>query len=158
LHALVEDNVAALRPSFRLVPWTLEVDIPEGIRCDSYPGPLGQVVANMIQNAAAHAFGGRSEGSLKIAAQCTSGIVNLSFTDDGTGMSAAVLARIFEPIYTTRLGQGGSGLGLSISMNIVKNVLGGDLQVRSQEGAGTCFTLTFPQVAPIHQPDTPPPH
>jgi signal transduction histidine kinase len=112
----------------------------------------------MIQNAAAHAFGGRSEGSLKIAAQCTSGIVNLSFTDDGTGMSAAVLARIFEPFYTTRLGQGGSGLGLSISLNIVKNVLGGELHVRSQEGAGTCFTLTFPQVAPIHQPDTPPPH
>lgn len=72
----------------------------------------------------------------------------MRFADDGQGIDANSLARIFDPFFTTRLGQGGSGLGLSISRNIATGVLGGTLHVHSEAGRGACFTLVFPCVAP----------
>lgn len=152
LLALVEDIIATLRPSLGKVPWRIQVEIAPHILCDSFPGPLGQVISNLIQNAMLHAFEGRPDGLLKISAQRHDERVQMEFSDDGKGMSAEVLAHIFEPFYTTRLGQGGSGLGLSISLNIVTSVLGGTLRASSEEGKGTRFTLIFPVSAPSRAP------
>jgi len=54
------------------------------------------------------------------------------------------LKHVFDPFFTTRLGQGGSGLGLTICRNIVTGVLGGTLQVQSKVGSGSVFTIEFP--------------
>ncbi|WP_332687233.1 sensor histidine kinase, partial [Devosia sp.] len=137
LRELVEDNVAAMRPSFRRMPWVIEVDIPAGIACDSHPGPLGQVIANLVQNAVLHGFEGRPSGTLRIVATLRAETADIVFADDGRGMSGEVLKHIFEPFYTTRLGQGGSGLGLSIVRNIVTGMLG-----------GTRISLSMPVTAP----------
>jgi signal transduction histidine kinase len=148
LRMAVEDNVAALKPNFRHASHQIDVEVPHGITCDSYPGPLGQVIVNLVQNAMTHAFTGRAEGRLRIGASLEQGTVHLSFEDDGIGMEADVLERIFEPFFTTRLGLGGSGLGLSISQNIVAGVLGGTLLARSKAGLGSCFEVRFPLHAP----------
>jgi len=148
LHTLVNDNIAAIRPSFRSAPWVIEADVPVGLDCDSYPGPLGQVITNLIQNAVTHAFDGRDSGTLRITTLLKAYFVEMVFQDDGKGMESAVLARIFEPFYTSRLGQGGSGLGLSISLNIVTGVLGGSLHATSQPGSGSRFVINFPLIAP----------
>lgn len=148
LRQLVEDNVASLSPSLKAALWIIEVDIPEGIDCDSYPGPLGQVVVNLVQNAGVHAFDGRDRGKLQITATCTDDTVCMEFVDDGKGMDAAVLEHLFDPFFTTRLGHGGSGLGLSVSWNIVAGVLEGALTVSSHLGHGSCFRLVFPRFAP----------
>jgi signal transduction histidine kinase len=105
-HALVEDNIAALRPSMRNAPVEIVINVEKGIECDSYPGPLGQVIANLVQNAVVHAFAGRQSGRLTISAQLQRNTVAMQIVDNGKGMDQAVLARILEPFYTTRLGQG----------------------------------------------------
>jgi signal transduction histidine kinase len=148
LRGLVEDNIASLSPSLKSALWVIEVEIPEGIGCDSYPGPLGQVIVNLVQNAGVHAFAGRDGGKLQVTATCTDDSVTMEFTDDGNGMNATVLEHLFDPFYTTRLGYGGSGLGLSVSWNIVVGVLGGMLSVSSSLGSGSCFHLVFPRCAP----------
>ena len=74
--------------------------------------------------------------------------VEIEFADDGNGIPAANLRRIFDPFFTTRLGRGGSGLGLHIVYNMVTRVLGGRLEVSSQLGVGTTFTLAMPRTAP----------
>lgn len=148
LGVTINDNIDALRPSFRHQPWRINVDIPLGISCNSYPGPLGQVITNLVQNAVVHAFSGRENGTVKITARVIGGNVEITCADDGNGMPPSVLGHIFEPFYTTRLGQGGSGLGLSVSMNIVTGVLGGTLTAQSEEGQRTTFILKFPLVAP----------
>ncbi|MCX7220280.1 MAG: HAMP domain-containing sensor histidine kinase, partial [Burkholderiales bacterium] len=148
LHSLVEDNIAALRPSFKTNKAKIHSHIAEGISFDSYPGPLGHVISNLVQNAMKHAFDEQEYGSLEIAARIDADWAELSFIDNGKGMSAEVLARIFEPFYTTRLGQGGSGLGLSIALNIVTGVLGGSLSASSQAGLGAQFVLRLPLCAP----------
>jgi PAS domain S-box-containing protein len=155
--AVVEDIVSTLRPSFKRDPWVVTTDIAEGLVCDSYPGPLGQIVANMVNNAVAHAFSGRDHGSLSITGQMQQDTVILEFKDDGCGVDPAHMVRIFDPFFTTRLRQGGSGLGLSISRNIAKGLLGGSLTVTSTPGQGTCFRLIFPRNAPdTLAPEVPP--
>lgn len=146
---VIQDVVTTLTLTFRHDPWVIAIDIAPGLLCDSYPGALGQVATNLIQNAVIHAFAGRDHGTLHISAvPCPMGFVELHFSDDGCGMDSATLARIFDPFFTTRLGQGGSGLGLSVSRNLTIGVLGGTLTATSAMGQGTCFVLSFPCVAP----------
>ncbi|MES2015576.1 MAG: ATP-binding protein [Pseudomonadota bacterium] len=155
VRALLEDNVAALRPSFRKAPWVIAIDVPDDIECNSYPGPLGQVIANLVQNAVVHGFDGLTEGTLTISGTLKDGVVELVFSDNGNGMPRDVLAHIFEPFYTTRLGQGGSGLGLSIVLNIVTEILGGTMHASSEPGAGTRIVVTMADNAPLRagEPD-----
>lgn len=146
LHTLIDDNIRALRFSIGPMPWVLEADIPTGIECESYTGALGQVLANLVQNAVVHAFEGRTNGAIRVTARVSTDYVDLMVSDDGKGMESAVLARVFEPFYTTRFGQGGSGLGLSIALNIATGILGGTLSATSVPGQGSRFTLRFPRV------------
>lgn len=148
LRDLVDDNVAALRPSFRNTPWLIDIDIPADIECDSFPGPLGQVIVNLVQNAVFHAFDGRTNGRVRISTKPAGDAVVIVVADDGKGMSKEVLSHIFEPFYTTKMGQGGSGLGLSIVHNIVTGVLGGIMQASSEPGHGTQITVVIPLQAP----------
>jgi len=146
LRAVVDDNIAALRPSFQQASLILTNNVPEGLVCDSYPGPMGQVLANLIQNAVTHAFAGRDGGEIKINAALRGKIIEMTIRDDGVGMDAAVLARIFEPFYSAH--EGHTGLGLSISLNLVTGVLGGSLQAAAETDRGSCFTVRFPLTAP----------
>ncbi|OQA33594.1 MAG: Signal-transduction histidine kinase senX3 [Betaproteobacteria bacterium ADurb.Bin341] len=149
LHTLVDDVLTTLRPSFKKMPWVVSADVPEGIACDSFPGPLVQVLTNLIQNAFIHAFDGREAGEVVVVARLNcKGRVRLVVRDNGRGMEAATRKRIFDPFFTTRMGRGGTGLGLSISYQIATAVLGGTLRVSSKPGRGSIFILTFPQQAP----------
>lgn len=148
LRALVDDNIAALRPGLRNAAWDIVLAVPDDITCDSYPGPLGQVITNVVQNAAVHAFDGLAAGTLTISAHPADALIELVIEDNGKGMDAETLARIFEPFYTTRLGRGGSGLGMSIVLNIVTGIIGGKLEVQSQPGQGTRLVVAFPRIAP----------
>jgi signal transduction histidine kinase len=115
---------------------------------DSYPGPLGQVVTNLIQNAALHAFDEHG-GTITVHARALdAGHLSLSVCDDGKGISAQDAPRVFDPFFTTKLGQGGSGLGLHIAHNLVVGMLGGHIQLRTGLAKGTCMDLTLPCVAP----------
>jgi signal transduction histidine kinase len=81
--------------------------------------------------------------------------VEIRFSDDGVGIASENLKRIFDPFFTTKLGQGGSGLGMSISYNIVTSLFGGELDVSSTPGQGSCFTLRLPLTAPQPMLDNP---
>ena len=64
--------------------------------------------------------------------------------DDGRGISKDYISKIFEPFYTTRRGEGGSGLGLYITYNIVTVTLGGTISCTSEVGVGTTFDIKVP--------------
>ena len=77
------------------------------------------------------------------------GEIAITVSDNGAGISAAHLPRVYDPFFTTRLGSGGSGLGLYITHNIVTGVLGGRIEVTSTAVLGTSFTMRLPKVAPL---------
>lgn len=149
LADLVQDICASMAPSFKRSAFNLRIELVPGMGCDGYPGPLGQVLSNLVQNAAVHAFEPGQTGTIVVRAVEADNALQLSVEDNGRGIAPDVLEKIFDPFFTTRLGEGGSGLGLAIAMNIVKGVLGGTLSVQSGVGKGTTFTLRFPKVTPM---------
>jgi PAS domain S-box-containing protein len=148
LRIVVDEVAAMLHPMLRRTPWKLDIEVPPGIELDSFPGPLGQVVANFVTNAITHAFEGREQGTIRIYAKTDDGDLIFEVSDDGVGMPAEVRERAFDPFFTTRLGKGGSGLGLHIVYNIVTSVLGGHIFLYSNPGEGCRFTIRIPLTAP----------
>jgi PAS domain S-box-containing protein len=137
-----------LAPSLKRQSHTVLLEAPEGIRIDSYPGPLGQVLINLINNAYLHAFEGMEHGEVRISATADETQVTLVCTDNGRGIAPDTLEKMFQPFFSTRIGRGGTGLGMSIVENLVKATLGGTLEVQSAVGQGTTVTITLPRSAP----------
>jgi len=136
--------LATMMNHVRRAGHTLEVRIEPGIEMDSYPGPFGQVLINFVNNALMHAFDARGGTMTLSAARLDDERVRIVFRDDGRGIPAEHLARVFDPFFTTRMGQGGTGLGLNIAWTIVTTLLGGTIRVDSVEGEGTVFLLDLP--------------
>lgn len=149
LCEVVNEIIITLGPSLKKSPLTLESSIDEQIWLDSYPGAVGQILVNLINNSVLHAFSERSQGLISLRAYNSKpGWIELTVTDNGAGISAEHLPKIFDPFFTTKLGQGGSGLGLNIVHNLTTSMLGGKLEVASQINWGTRFTLSLPLIAP----------
>jgi two-component system, NtrC family, sensor kinase len=109
------------------------------IECDR--GKLQQIFLNIINNAfAAMEKGGHLD---ILVAPEPPGRIKVQIRDDGCGIPAEDLQHIFEPFFSTKTSKGGTGLGLSITYNLVREI-GGDIQVTSQAGQGTSFTVVLP--------------
>ncbi|MCB1895042.1 MAG: HAMP domain-containing histidine kinase, partial [Rhodocyclaceae bacterium] len=146
--------VSALSPQLRRTRHHVRIEIDEGIEMDSFPGPLEQVITNLVENALIHAFDDDAGVIRIVAADVPGHMVSITVSDDGRGMTGEVRDRAFDPFYTTRLGKGGSGLGLYIVFNLVTSVLGGSITLASEPGGGTWFSIDIPRVAPdAGQPD-----
>jgi signal transduction histidine kinase len=149
LKEATEQIVTSLRPALKRSSIALSVNFPDGIQMDSYPGPYGQVLTNLVLNALVHAFPDNRTGAIRLTAKAIGSFqVEIEFTDDGIGMSAEVQHRAFEPFFTTRRNRGGTGLGLHIVYNIVTRRLGGRLRLESEIGRGTTFRIRLPLIAP----------
>ncbi|MCV2369781.1 sensor histidine kinase [Roseateles oligotrophus] len=151
LDEVISEFQSTLQPSFRASPFVLETDLEAGLLMDSYPGPLGQVIDNILQNALIHGLAGREHGTVRVSCRALDAEhIEIVCSDDGVGMIPEVKARIFEAFFTTRFGQGGSGLGMQIVHSFVTGLLGGQVQVESEPAAGASFSIMLPRSAPKH--------
>jgi signal transduction histidine kinase len=115
---------------------------------------LTEVFTNIINNSMDAMDSG---GCLSFRTWQNEGTLFISISDTGVGMSDEVKKRVFEPFYTTKRAKG-SGLGMSVSYGIMKRH-GGTIEVKSDEGEGTTFTLTLPIVeSPVQQAESPVEH
>jgi PAS domain S-box-containing protein len=104
---------------------------------------LMQVFLNLVINAEQAMRGSGRKGTLRIRVGQERDKVWAAFEDDGPGIAPDILPNIFDPFFTTKRPGGGTGLGLSSSLSIVREH-GGTLQVQSRPGSGTIFTVTLP--------------
>nr|WP_315493860.1 ATP-binding protein [uncultured Rhodoferax sp.] len=153
LRKVLGEVLHTLAPSLKREAHAVTLEVPEGIAMDSYPGPLGQVVINLVNNAYLHAFEGMAQGTVQLRATATDSEVKLVCQDNGRGIAPETLEKMFMPFFSTRIGSGGTGLGMSIVDNLVKSTLGGSLHVDSVQGTGTTITITLPRVAPAPHSD-----
>lgn len=154
LDRVTAETVMTLNPAIKKTPYKVVCDIPDNIQMNSFPGPLGQVITNLINNALAHGFDGQDSGTIRVEAQpLGADSIELRVSDDGIGIPAANISRVFDPFFTTKLGRGGTGLGLNIVHGIVTGVLGGKISVTSVPG-NTVLTLALPLVAPSSDANT----
>lgn len=146
LRSYIDEVLTSLRPRIKRTCHQIEVDCPDGLVVDSYPGALAQILTNLVTNSLVHAFPDRNDGHIRIRVRLDAGEqVVLDYADDGVGIPEQHLARIFDPFFTTRRGAGGSGLGLHIVYNLTHRVLGGRIEsVHSRPGEGFSIRIRFP--------------
>ena len=148
LKLVVQEILHTLSPSLKHKPHQIVVEIADELMMDSQPGPLGQIVINLVNNAYLHAFEGRSNGVLTISARIDGDQVQMCVADNGVGMSPEVKEKLFEPFFSTKIGKGGTGLGMAIVRNLVTKTLGGRISVVSKVGEGTRVDIVLPRVLP----------
>ena len=149
LKLATEQVAASVRSRLRNSQTSLTIEMPSDIIMDSFPGPYGQVLTNLVFNAITHGFADRSGGHLLIEARrLDMNHVEVIFSDDGSGISEEVQRHVFDPFFTTRRAQGSTGLGLYIVYNLVTQQLGGKITLVSTPGEGTAICLTLPLLAP----------
>jgi signal transduction histidine kinase len=152
LKITTEQIVASLRPGLQKSQCALVVEIPADIMMDSFPGPYGQVLTNLVFNSVTHGFNGVDGGRVLISARrLDPRHVEIVVSDDGKGISDEVKRHIFDPFFTTRRAQGSTGLGLHIVYNIVTRHLGGRVDLESTPGRGAAFHMTLPILAPSEE-------
>jgi signal transduction histidine kinase len=148
LGEATDQIIASLRPVLKRAPIELTVDVPEGLVINGYPGSYGQILTNLFLNAVNHAFGDGRSGSISISARARGhDDIEIIFADSGAGMTPDVQRQAFDPFFTTRRDEGGTGLGLHIVYNLVTQQLGGRMMLESRLGQGTTFRIIMPRVA-----------
>ena len=154
MATFVQDIAGSLEPQFRGTTLDLRTDIRSKAVLDGYPGTLAQVVTNLVANARIHGFDPGDRGQVTIGCRDLPGDeVEITVRDTGRGMAPDVLGHIYDPFFTTRLGSGGSGMGLAIVYNIVKGTLAGQISISSTPGAGTVVVLRLPVLTPVGGPN-----
>lgn len=139
----IDDVLTSLRPSLRHGQHSVSLECPDNLTLRTSPGALSQVITNLAINSITHAFDDGNPGHITIAVSRAKSGVLLDYRDDGKGIPPEVRAHIYEPFFTTRRGQGGSGLGMHIVYTLVTQVLHGTIRLESTPGNGVHFRIAF---------------
>ena len=142
LSELLHDLIISLKPLLKPKRVSINIDMDDDIRMQSYPGVMSQVLQNLVTNAIEHAFDGNTENLITISV-CGKETVIISVCDNGNGISKQLISTVFDPFVTSARSKGNSGLGLHLVYLWTVNNLRGKISLKSDEG-GTNFTLVVP--------------
>lgn len=148
LHDYLQDVIRSLQPRFKRSRIEIRNRCPEGLTLFTNPGAIYQIFSNLLLNSLHHGFEPGASGRITLDCQCDDDGLQLVYRDDGRGMSAEEQHRAFDPFFTTRRGEGGSGLGLHIVYNLVTSGLHGNIALDSRPGGGVRFDIRLPRQAP----------
>ena len=145
VHELLKETIKFLKPELRYLPIEIAFNFSkEPLSTKSDPNMMEQVFLNLITNAIyAIKEEGRNDGKVEIKTKKSDSEVEVNIKDNGTGISEENQAKIFDLFFTTKPPGKGTGLGLPICQNIIKN-LGGSLSFKSESGVGSTFTVRIP--------------
>lgn len=145
LNDYLQETLYTLKPNLKRYQVAIILDCEEDIVIHSLPGALSQVFTNLIMNSLMHAYETTDNGTIQIKVKQITDHIEITYSDDGAGMSDEVRKKIFDPFFTTKRGNGGTGLGMHIIYNIVTHKLQGTIDVQSTIGKGSQFTITLPK-------------
>ncbi len=149
INEVIKNSLMVCNNAYKYVA-ELETSLADLPSIKVFPGDIGQVIVNLIVNAA-HAIEENKEagsGMGKITVKTTSDDSSIFITveDTGGGIPEKIRDRIFDPFFTTKEVGRGSGQGLAISHTIIKEKHGGEMSFTSELGTGTTFTITLPLI------------
>ena len=144
LHDYFDEVVQSLHNKLKHTNTQIQNSIDKDIELNSYAGMYSQIFINLILNSVLHAFKDKEEGQISVNAILKDEKILLEYKDNGQGISQENLSKIFNPFFTTKINDGGSGLGTTIIHNLVTTKLMGTIKVDSKENEGTTFTISVP--------------
>ena len=148
---LINEVLLSLRPNLKKTQHQVVVHCPAELEIDSKPGPINQILINLIMNSLIHAFDDIAQGEMTIDVVVSNNNCQLVYTDNGAGVPENIKKRIFDPFVTTKRGEGGSGLGMHLVYNLVTQALNGKIQLDSTLGQGIRIQIDFPVITLKHK-------
>lgn len=145
LNTYLHEVLQSLQPSFKQTRHRVDIRCPDDLEVRCAPGVIAQIATNMIMNSVNHGFEDKSDGHIILDIKEDGDDVVMNYRDDGRGMKADELDRLFDAFFTTKRGQGGSGLGTHIMYNLVTQTLGGQIEANSEPGRGLEYIIRFPK-------------
>ncbi|MFD1383251.1 sensor histidine kinase [Rhodanobacter aciditrophus] len=147
LKSTVDSLITSLNPIYKQKNATVISTIPEDLSLVTYTGAIDQVLTNLISNSCIHGFRSvNDENDIYLSAMQVGEQVVVDYRDNGVGMDEDICRRVFEPFYTTNRANGGSGLGMSITYNLVTQKLGGEIKVLPATSGGAHFQIKLPML------------
>ena len=123
---------------------TVDIVCPDDFVVNIEAGSLAQIVTNLIDNAHSHAFENKEHGTVKIVVEKHAKYMLLVYCDDGRGLTTEEQEKFFEPFYTTKRAEGGSGLGTHIMYNLVTQSLNGTISFIPRDENGLALEIKIP--------------
>jgi len=144
VHGLLDEVLLTLSAKLQSANVEIAVNCPTDLYVNSKPGPINQILINLILNSIYHAFEGREHGTISINVMNLSDQLHINYSDDGIGIDDSIKAKIFDPFTTTKRGSGGSGLGMHLVYDLVTQALDGHIVLENEFEHGVSFDITFP--------------
>lgn len=147
LHDYLENILRSLQPKAKQANIKILLDCPSNIDIYSYPGAIAQITNNLVINSLIHAFTDQKDGEISIQVKQINESIELVYADNGCPLDESTKEQLFEPFYTTKRGQGGSGLGAHIVYNLVTQKLKGKIDLITEQTQGKSVKILIPLIA-----------
>jgi len=144
MKTYLEEILLSLKPRLKQTDHLVELHCPDDLQVYSQPGALSQILTNLILNSLLHGFDEHKIGLITILVQPAGNSIRLIYTDNGKGITEEHAGKVFNPFFTTARDRGGSGLGLNIVYNNVRNMLKGEIALKQANDGGVEFEIIFP--------------
>ena len=145
LKTYLKEIITSLKPKLKKAKHDINISCDDDITLKVPAGAISQIFTNFLMNSVLHGFDGMEDGLIDIKIEDKGDNVAIEYSDNGKGVSPAQLKMLFEPFYTTKREEGGSGLGTNIAFNLVKQTLDGEIEAYSEEGQGLTYKIEFPK-------------
>jgi len=140
----LQDVINSLQPRLKKTRHKVVLNCPKNLQVFSHPGAWYQIISNLIINSLVHGLETLPNGEMMITVTKNTSHLLVKYTDNGKGMDAYTIEKMFTPFFTTKRGEGGTGLGMSIVHNLVSLKMNGTITCSSQSGKGVQFDIAIP--------------
>lgn len=140
----ISELVYSLTPTLRHTQHQVTIDCPDNISIQASASAINQILTNLIMNSLNHGFVNIEEGVITIKVGEDRDNIVMLYTDNGVGLSDEAQIKIFEPLFTTKRGKGGTGLGMHLVYNIVHHRMKGDITLEKTK-EGVAFRVAIPK-------------
>jgi len=143
LAKYVDGIIQSLHPKLKKTSHSVKIECQQEIDIFCHAGAISQIFTNLIINSIIHGFDGINRGQIVIKLEKQNDTIHIRYQDNGVGIEQEELDHLFDPFYTTKSGDGGSGLGTHIVHNIVVDTLNGSIVASSEPGQGLTYDIEF---------------
>lgn len=144
MYDYLQEILLSLKPALKRIKHEIIIDCANDLEVVLNAGAISQIFSNLIMNSILHGFDGINLGRIQIKSYIKGKHLIIHYADDGRGLDAQALTLLFEPFYTTKRGEGGSGLGTHLIYNLVSTSLNGSIKAQSEVGKGLAYLIKVP--------------